>query len=230
MQIEAYGWGAPEFEGYTVRLGEADHKLTMYWSGYSHGEFEHTWSCPSDGDVVSSLVLGAPSGLSRQISVVGQRLGGPGRIVHPPRTRRYVTSWPSGRTIMTFSVGAAMALTCAIAMPGCSGTADGIRGSYVSRPVPSGHVLLVPELLGGWAGWCVATGYKTTMESSAGCVEATTTSTGPIVAKVGCESDATKIDIYALTTGEVMSVSVYGGTQIPLRLTLHYLMGCVLQL
>jgi hypothetical protein len=94
----------------------------------------------------------------------------------------------------------------------CSATAAGL---YVSRPVPDSHVLLVPELQGGTAGWCLATGYETTWEGSSGCGEVTTTSTGPIVAGRGCEEGETGIQLYALTTSEVAAVSVYGGTPIP---------------
>jgi hypothetical protein len=94
----------------------------------------------------------------------------------------------------------------------CSATA---AGPYVSRPVPNSHVLLVPELRGGRAGWCLATGYATRTEGSSSCGEITTTSTGPIFAGQGCEEDETRIDTYALTTSEVVAVSVAGGMPIP---------------
>ena len=93
----------------------------------------------------------------------------------------------------------------------CSATA---AGPYVSRPVPNSHVLLVPELRGGRAGWCLATDYETRREGSSGCGAVTTTS-GPIVAEQGCDEGATGIHLYALTTSEVPAVSVYGGTPIP---------------
>ena len=80
---------------------------------------------------------------------------------------------------------------------------------------PNSHVLLVPKLQGGWAGWCLATGYQTKTEGSGGCGELTTASTGPIFAEEGCDESETGIHLYALTTSEVAVVSVYGGTPIP---------------
>jgi hypothetical protein len=113
-------------------------------------------------------------------------------------------------------LGAAVAtLVCAIGVSGCSRSEA--HSAYVSRPAPNGHVLLVPELRGGWAGWCVATGYRTATEGSSGCGEATTTSTGPIFDEAGCAESETAIQIYALTTSEVAAVSVYGGP--PIRTT-----------
>jgi len=94
----------------------------------------------------------------------------------------------------------------------CSTTA---AGPYVSRPVPNSHVLLVPELQGGWAGWCLATGYRTAMEGGSGCGAVTTTSTGRIFAEQGCDESETGIHLYALTIREVAAVSVYGGRPIP---------------
>jgi YD repeat-containing protein len=53
MQIEAYGEGAPEFEGYEVRLGSAGqgNKITYTWEGKSSdgNKFQHTWKCPATG-------------------------------------------------------------------------------------------------------------------------------------------------------------------------------------
>ncbi len=51
MQIEAYGWGAPEFEGNEVMLGRPgeSHKIIEYWSGGRSGSFGHTWKCPATG-------------------------------------------------------------------------------------------------------------------------------------------------------------------------------------
>jgi hypothetical protein len=86
---------------------------------------------------------------------------------------------------------------------------------YVSHPVPNGRVLLVPELRGGWAGWCVAMGDRTATEGSSGCGEVTTTSTEPIFAEGYCDEAETRIDVYVLTTSEVAAVSVYGGQPIP---------------
>jgi hypothetical protein len=76
-------------------------------------------------------------------------------------------------------------------------------------------VQLVPELLGGTAGWCLATGYRTTTEGGSGCVELTSTSTGPIIDEAGCDETETAIHIYPLTTSEVAAVSAYGGPPIP---------------
>ena len=105
------------------------------------------------------------------------------------------------------------ALLCTLTVSGCSRAAS--YSAYISRPVPNGHVLLVPELSGGWAGWCVATGDRTATEGSSGCGAATTTSTGPIFAEGDCEEDETGIEVYALTTSEVAAVSIDGGTPIP---------------
>ncbi len=80
--------------------------------------------------------------------------------------------------------------------------------------MPNSHVLLVPQLRGGTAGWCLATGYRTATESSDGCAELTRTSTGPIFADEDCEESETGIEIYALTTSEVAAVSVAGGMPI----------------
>jgi hypothetical protein len=114
---------------------------------------------------------------------------------------------------MNFLGGVTTALVCAIGVSGCSHS--DAHSAYVSRPAPNGHVLLVPELQGGWAGWCVATGYRIATKGSSGCGEATTTSTGPIFDEAGCEESETAIQIYALTTSEVAAVSVYGGPPIP---------------
>jgi hypothetical protein len=114
---------------------------------------------------------------------------------------------------MNFLGGAAAALMCIFAVSGCSHSAA--PSAYVSRPVPNSHVLLAPELRGGWAGWCVATGYRTATKDSSGCGEATTTSTGPIFDEAGCAESETAIQIYGLTTSEVAAVSVYGGPPIP---------------
>lgn len=94
----------------------------------------------------------------------------------------------------------------------CSATA---AGPYVSRLVPNSHVLLVPELRGGQAGWCLATSYRTATEGGSGCGGVTTTSTGPIIAEQGCDESETAMHLYGLTTSEVAAVSVYGGTPIP---------------
>jgi hypothetical protein len=102
-------------------------------------------------------------------------------------------------------------LVCLVCASSCSATAG---GPYVSRPVPNSHVLLVPELRGGRAGWCLATGYKTVGEGSSDCGEVTTKS-GPVFAEQGCDESTKAIHLYALTTSEVQAVSVYGRTPIP---------------
>ncbi len=109
-------------------------------------------------------------------------------------------------------LGAMATLFCSVAIAGCFSSAG--SSTYVSRPLPSSHVLLVPELKGGWAGWSVATGYKTAKEGSSGGERLTKTSTGPILAEAGCQEDERSIDVYALTTSEVAAVSVDGGTPI----------------
>ncbi len=110
-------------------------------------------------------------------------------------------------------VGNAVAtLICALAVSGCSHSAT--HSAYVSRPVPNGHVLLVPGLQGGTVGWTLVTGYQATTEGGSGEEELTTTSTGPIFAQGGCQENKTRIDIYALTTSEVAAVSVAGGMPI----------------
>lgn len=86
------------------------------------------------------------------------------------------------------------------------------NGKYVSRPARNGHVLLVPTLRGGSAGWCMATA----AEGTAGCAEPRT-STGPIVAEDGCDRAEGETNLYALTTSSVAAVSVEGGHPIPTR-------------
>ncbi len=113
---------------------------------------------------------------------------------------------------MRFLGRAAATLICTIAVSGCSHSAA--HSAYVSRAVPISHVLLVPELHGGSAGWCLATSYQTTTEGGGGCMELTTTSAGPIVAEESCDESETGIHLFAVTTSEVAGVSVYGGTPI----------------
>jgi hypothetical protein len=117
---------------------------------------------------------------------------------------------------MNFLGGAVATLMCVFTGSGCSRSAD--HSAYVSRPVPNSRVLLVPELRGGWAGWSLATSYRTATESGGGDGELTTTSTGPIFAAGGCEGGSKRgIDVYALTTSEVAAVSVAGGMPIATR-------------
>jgi sugar lactone lactonase YvrE len=49
MQIEAFGWGAKEFEGYEVQLGTPSHKNKEHWAGESGNVFSQTWKCPATG-------------------------------------------------------------------------------------------------------------------------------------------------------------------------------------
>jgi hypothetical protein len=114
---------------------------------------------------------------------------------------------------MNFIGGVTTAVICAMSLSGCARSAT--HSAYISRPVPNARVLLVPDLRGGWAGWSVATGYRTATEGSSGGGEITATSTGPIFAQAGCEANEAAIQIYALTTSEVAAVSVYGGPSIP---------------
>jgi hypothetical protein len=81
--------------------------------------------------------------------------------------------------------------------------------------LPNSHVLLVPELSGGWAGWSLATSYQTRTEGSGSGGPLGRTSTGPILAEESCDESQTGIHLYALTTSEVAAVSVNGGTPIP---------------
>jgi hypothetical protein len=108
-------------------------------------------------------------------------------------------------------VGLSGVLVCALCASACSAAA---AGRYVSRAVPNSHVLLLPALWGGTAGWCLATGYQTRTEGGSGCGGLTRTSAGPIFAEGGCEESETWIHIYALTTSEVAAVSVAGGKPI----------------
>jgi hypothetical protein len=103
-------------------------------------------------------------------------------------------------------------LLCSMAASGCSHAAA--HSAYVSRPAPGSRVLLVPELQGGWAGWNLATGYRTMTAGSEGSGPLRTTSTGPIFAEGSCEENEKRIDVYALTTSEVAAVSVAGGMPI----------------
>lgn len=110
---------------------------------------------------------------------------------------------------MNFLGGVAATVICAFSISGCSHSAD--HSPYISRSVPSGHVLLVPELQGGWAGWSLVTGYGTVTE---GYGQLRAMLTGPIAAEGSCEQDKARIRIYALTTREVAAVSVVGGMPI----------------
>jgi hypothetical protein len=133
-------------------------------------------------------------------------------------TRGRLPAWCSvGRTIKR-ALGMMGVVVCMVAASSCSGSTDASVGSQphktlVSRPAPKSHVLLVPHLVGGIAGWCMATVTETAIEGSAGCGPSMT-STGPIFDE-SCSGNDTKVDIFALTMREVAAVSVAGGTPIP---------------
>jgi hypothetical protein len=118
----------------------------------------------------------------------------------------------NGLTAMNFLGGAAATLICVFAVSGCSNSVD--HSAYVSRPVPNSHVLMVPELRGGWAGWNLARTYRTMTEAGAGGAQLTRTSTGPIFAEGGCDEGESGIRVYALTTRKVAAVSVAGDAPI----------------
>jgi hypothetical protein len=107
----------------------------------------------------------------------------------------------------------ATTLLCTAAVSACSGASA--HSVYVARSLPNSHVLLVPELRGGWAGWSLVTSYRTPTEGGSGGVQVTATSTGPIFAEGGCGESETSIEVYALTTSEVAAVSLAGGMPIP---------------
>jgi hypothetical protein len=62
MQIEAYGEGAAEFDGYEVMLGKPSHKITKSWPGGGSGILEHTWQCPATGSWYHLWVWGRQLG------------------------------------------------------------------------------------------------------------------------------------------------------------------------
>jgi streptogramin lyase len=62
MQIEAYGEGAPEFEGYEVMLGKPGHKITKRFPAGRGGVIEHTWKCPATGSWYHLWVWGRQLG------------------------------------------------------------------------------------------------------------------------------------------------------------------------
>jgi len=114
------------------------------------------------------------------------------------------------QTILVVAVLACAAgvFSWANASSASSGTRS--HGKYISRPAPHGHVLLVAELHGGSAGWCLATA----TEDTAGCGGGPT-STGPIFAEGGCDSGEDETNVFALATSRVRAVSVEGGPPIP---------------
>jgi hypothetical protein len=118
---------------------------------------------------------------------------------------------------MNRMVGVTGVLACMVAASSCSGgvqasTSAQQHGAYVSRPAPDSHVLLVPDLSGGTAGWCMAMITRTATEGSSACGDPPT-STGPVFAE-DCTASEARTDVYALTTSEVAAVSVAGGAPI----------------
>jgi hypothetical protein len=106
---------------------------------------------------------------------------------------------------------AACVLVCVLGLSSCA-TGE-VASPYVSRAAPNGRVLLVPELEGGTAGWCMATASGTVREGDAGCGPPKT-STGPIFAET-CSGDESSLVVFALTRSEVAAVSVDGGPAVP---------------
>ena len=104
---------------------------------------------------------------------------------------------------------------------GCSGCSAGFAAStdihrsdgFLAHAAPHSHVLLVPSLLGGTAGWCMATATSIPgTGGSSGC-GGSRTSSGPIFTE-SCEGAESRTVVYALTTAEVAAVSVAGSTAI----------------
>jgi hypothetical protein len=112
--------------------------------------------------------------------------------------------------------GPIVTLAGAVVMMSSCGTSASAppQDKVISRSMPNSSAVLVPELQGGWTGWCLATDYRTATEGGSGCERLTTTSSGPIFANEECDESQTGIQLYALTTSDVAAVSVYGGTPI----------------
>jgi hypothetical protein len=117
------------------------------------------------------------------------------------------------------SLVAPIVLICLVTATSCSGGvkasgATQLEHTLVSRAAPNSHVLLVPEIVGGTAGWCMATATNSDgEEGSSGC-GTSRTSSGPIMAE-SCTGKAGRMDVYALTLPEVAAVSFASGAPIP---------------
>lgn len=111
---------------------------------------------------------------------------------------------------MRCSIKLAIVFSCTVVLSACAGGAS--QGAYTIHPIPNGHVLLVPNLIGGTAGWCMAIGWHDATEGSGACA-APPVSTGPIIAQT-CESDQAKYNVYALTTSDVAAVSLSGSASL----------------
>jgi hypothetical protein len=105
------------------------------------------------------------------------------------------------------------AIACMVWVSSCAlGRAD---ARYITRPISKSGVLLLPELQGGYAGWCMATIVERTLRGSAGC-GGPEVSTGPILTQA-CQENRARLDVFVLTTGNVRAVSADGGPGIPTR-------------
>ncbi len=91
------------------------------------------------------------------------------------------------------------------------------QGAYAWRAAPGGGVSLAPVLDAGEAGWCMQTVTRiltaNSIRSSRACL-APPISTGPIFAE-GCDDSPEEGEfVFLLTTGDVASVSIAGGTRV----------------
>jgi hypothetical protein len=121
--------------------------------------------------------------------------------------------------------GLTAALACALVMSSCSSAGGASAGTsihhrVVSRPISGIRVGLTPPLRGGYAGWCIAltTTYISRRHNGAIC-GGERTSTGPIFDE-SCSETETPVAlagarVIVLTRGDVVAVTVAGGTPIP---------------
>jgi hypothetical protein len=103
-------------------------------------------------------------------------------------------------------------------MSACSGTDPIVpvraQGQKLSQVVRDYEVLLVPNLQGGVAGWCLTV----VQEGVRGCA-APRTSLGGVFAE-GCEpTKSSNVEVYALTNSDVKTVSIGGGPAVATRAT-----------
>lgn len=132
------------------------------------------------------------------------------RVIKKLRYRHEVGySW-FGRRVSVVSL-----VICALVVSSCSASSAPIAGT-----VPGGEVMLVPQVSAGWAGWCITVVTK----GSGGCGGEPGKS-GSILSETwssrsgGSSGRATRYVTKgaALTTGEVVEVSVDGGRPVPTR-------------
>jgi hypothetical protein len=113
--------------------------------------------------------------------------------------------WPHCALIIRRIIVAAPLLTSGLVALSCSGIAGGN-----SRVVKHQEILLVPPMNAGSAGWCMA------IPPEGGC--AAGRSRPPIVAESWTSGGPPTVTMgYALTTSQVLSVSISGGSSIPTR-------------